>query len=174
MFYNALSTYGSNKSYNPVDNNGYFIQNNIATLDTTGEWYYDVSAKTIYIDFTGSTPDNNSIKVSTRDKNIVLDHVSNIILNGLDFEGGNIIGLHLFNCQNITVNNCKFLDEGGVSIYGAPTNNITVQNSSITNSLSNGIYFEFNGNDCTIDNVTVQNTNIIAGSGRSAILLEME
>ena len=167
LSYNALRNYGNNTGYNPVDNNGYFIQNNIKTLDQFGEWYYDSVAKRLYMDFSGSVPENNIVKASTKDKNLNFNTKSNLTFNSIDFEGGNTAGIYMANCQNVIVSNCNFSNEGGVAIYGGTLSKILIQNCSINNSLSNGVYFEYDANYCTLDNVSVLNTNIIAGSGRS-------
>lgn len=167
LSYNANKNYGNNNAYSPLDNNGYFIQNSIKTLDQFGEWYYDIAAKKLYMDFTGSLPDNNFVEASTKDKNLNFNTKSNLAFNSIDFEGGNTYGLYMINCQNITLSNCNFFNEGGVAIYGGTLRNILIQNCSINNSLSNGLYFEYDANYCTVDNVAVINTNVIAGSGRS-------
>src|ERR1035437_2525155 len=52
---NYLATPGNTQNYSPVDGNGYFIQNSLATLDTSGEWFYDSSAHKLYV-YSASTP----------------------------------------------------------------------------------------------------------------------
>jgi len=46
-------------------------------------------------------------------------------------------------------------------------NGVTVKGGTINTSFSNGISFEYNANNCSIDGVSVYNTNKIAGAGRS-------
>lgn len=167
LTYNSLASYGNNNAYTPVDGNGYFIQNHIGTLDQQGEWYYDAYNKKIYMYFAGGTPNTYNVKVSTQDKNAILNDRTNVDFRNLDFEGANTAGVSLINCQSITFTECNFLNQGGVSLYGGMLDYITVQNCYLKNSLSNGIFFEYESHHCTIDNVTVENTNTISGSGRS-------
>lgn len=165
--YNVSEAYGNNNAYSPVNGNGYFIQNHISTLDQFGEWYYDVISKRLYMDFDGNNPSNYEVKASTISNNVLLNNNSNIIFENLDFEGGNIVGVSLINAQNIRFTRCNFLNQGGVSIYGHTLNSILIEECNIDNSLSNGIFFEYDANNCNVSNVVATNTSTIAGAGKS-------
>ena len=165
--YDALTTYGNNNAYQPSDGNGYFIQNHVGTLDQSGEWYYDPGAKRIFMSFGSGGPENLIIKASTSENNVVANTKSNITFNGLDFEGGNTKGMSLINCQNFNINTCNFYNQGGISLFGEILQEVTVEGCSISNSLSNGIFFDYEANNCKIEHVSISNTNLIPGAGRS-------
>ena len=83
---------------------GFFIQNDVRTLDAQNEWYYNPSTKKIRI-FSTSSPAN--VKVAT-----VTNIVSNngfhfITINGLNFTGSNSDALSFASLSNnITIQNC--------------------------------------------------------------------
>ncbi|GEO11249.1 PKD domain-containing protein [Segetibacter aerophilus] len=165
--YNALAKYGNNNAYKPVNGNGYFIQNHLSTLDQFGEWYYDAVAKKLFIHFGDKKPEDIVVKVSVQDKNCEISTRKYITISNITFEGGNTKGISLISSQYISLDNCNFNNQGGVSIYGGSLNYIKVNGGSVNNSLSNGIQFEYDANYCTLNGVTVKNTNLISGSGRS-------
>lgn len=165
--YSTSTTNGNNSAYSPVKGNGYFIQNHLQTLDQFGEWYYDNTAKRLYVFVGSNTPSNYVVKASTKDNNVTVSTLSYLKFENLDFEGGNARGISLVNVSNATVQNCNFYRQGGISLYGIDLSKVTVSGGSINTSFSNGIQFEYNANSCTIDGVSINNTNTIAGTGRS-------
>ncbi|HZB13263.1 MAG TPA: right-handed parallel beta-helix repeat-containing protein [Chryseolinea sp.] len=167
LSYNSLSTYGNNKAYEPVNGNGYFIQNHINTLDKFGEWFYDALNNRLYIHFGGKDPTNFVVEVSTQDYNTKANTASYISFKNVDFNGGNVAGISLINCHDITISNCNFSRQGGISIYGGALNNVVIQDGSVEGSGSNGIYFEYDSDDCSVEKMKIENTNLISGSGRS-------
>jgi hypothetical protein len=167
LTYATSTVNGNNSSFSPVKNNGYFIQNHLGTLDQFGEWYYDTAAKRIFVFFGNNAPSNYVVKASTKDFNIVVSTAYFLKFENLDFEGASQKGLYLINTSYTTVQNCHFYNQGGISLYGIDLNSVNVYGCTINNSFSNGITFEYNANNCTIDGVSVTNTNILAGTARS-------
>ncbi len=165
--YTANSHYGNNNAYEPVDGNGYFIQNHLGTLDQLGEWFYDNAANRIYMHFGSGNPNLKVVRVSTTDRSIMVNSLNHITFNGLDIEGSNTHGAYFVGATNITVNNCNFRKQGGTGIYGIDVNNITINGGIISDALNNGIWIEKGGSYCTVNNVALSNIGTIAGAGRS-------
>jgi parallel beta-helix repeat protein len=165
--YNTSTQNGWNSGYAPVDKNGFFIQGHLATLDQFGEWHYDATNKRLYVHFGGDVPTNYAVKASTQDYNISLTNITYSTFDNLDFEGGNTKGINMSYCSNINIANCNFNNEGGFAISGKNVYYVTVRGGSVSNSFSNGINFDEYIGNCTVDGVTVTNTNMIAGTGRS-------
>lgn len=167
LVYNTLSTYGNNNAYQPVDGNGYFIQNHIGTLDKFGEWFYDVSSKRLYINFGSENPSSCTVKASSQDYNARLENVRNLTFSAIDFEGANMWGVALLNCENIGFTNFNISYQGGISVFGRAIRKVTLKKGKVNHSLSSGIYFEFDSHDCRVEDLEIKNTNMIAGTGRS-------
>jgi parallel beta-helix repeat protein len=165
--YSTSTAYGNNTAYNPVKNNGFFLQNHLGTLDQSGEWYYDPSAKRVYVHFGSSAPSSFVVKASTRDYNAFVTTANFMVFENLDFEGGNTKGFFMTTTSNTHLRNCNFSNQGGVSFDALNVSWITVKGGTVNTSFSNGVFFEHNANNCTVDGVTVRNTNTNPGSGRS-------
>jgi parallel beta-helix repeat protein len=159
--------YGQNSQYMPVDGNGYFIQNHLATLNLEGEWYYDKAGKRLYVHFGSGKPAERSVKASTVQQNLYLNYWVNLSFNHIDFEGGNVYGAYLIGTSNITFNDCHWRSQGGDGIWGSYIANLVISNSTVTGSLNNGIYIEQNGNNVLIEHVKVTDSGLIAGAAKS-------
>jgi parallel beta-helix repeat protein len=107
------------------------------------------------------------VKASTREINAAIEGVNYVTLENLLFEGGNLKGLSVAFANNILVQNCEFNQQGATALHGDYVNNVLVKGGSVNSSFSNGINFEHDANFCTIDGVTVNNSNIYPGTGRS-------
>ena len=66
---NFLVSSTSHLGYDGTNNYGFFIQNDSRTLDTAGEWYYNLSTKKIRI-YSSISPTN--VQVSTEEAVIPL------------------------------------------------------------------------------------------------------
>ena len=161
--------YQSNSSYSARDGYGYFIQNDIRTLDQTGEWYYNGS--TFYMYFGAASPDNYQVKVSTYDQLVYMDGFNYITIENISFEGANLYAVQIKNSDYITVQNCNIAFTGGTAIFGpwwGTSPYCKVINNTINESNNGAI--ELNGDHtyATIQNNTISNTGLIVGMGENA------
>lgn len=153
----------------PLSNYGYFIQNDLRTLDQYGEWYFNPSSHLLSMFFgTGNSPTSHVVKVSIIDKVIDLGAggfgnpaqtpYSYITLNGIDIQGANKMGVSSWDGSNNTVKNCNvsYCYNGVVFWY---ISNTTIINNSITNITNDAVIQGANPtgtnniNDNTIYNV---------------------
>jgi hypothetical protein len=171
----TISYNNNGSNYSGQNNYGYFIQNDIKTLDEFGEWYLDKTTKDLSVFFGSSSPSNYSIKASTVDTLFCVGDggfaatgrvaQSNITVNNLAFEGANKFGVYSFNGKNITVKNCSFNNNyNGVFSWNVP--NTICDNNLVSNTLNNGIQ-EYGqvSSPITITNNTVKNCGLLAGMG---------
>ena len=170
LTYNSLADYGANNTYSPTNLNGYFFQNSINCLTALGEWYYDASAKRIYMYF-GGNPSGYTIKAGSVDYNFNTSSASYINISNLDFEGANLGGICIpWNGSYINITDCNVYTQGGNGIYSdaalsSSITHVTITRGSITNALNNGVFLT--GNNTTIDGLTIANVGYIAGAGKS-------
>jgi hypothetical protein len=153
-------------SYTPVDGNGFFIQNHLRTIDEEGEWYYDKVEKRLYLHFGVSDPARRKVRASVVEQLVSANSSSNIALNNLNFEGGNY-AIVVQGSANIKINNCNFKNVGSTAIYALNTKDFAITGGSISKALNNGIFGEYNVNNCKVSGVKVSDCGVIAGAGSS-------
>lgn len=143
------SSYGSN-AQEATNNNGYFIQGHISTLDTDGEWYYDNASHRLYVYF-ASPPSGRVVQAGAYDVGIESGSLPNVSINNIKFTGYNKYGISADYSGNINVRGCNFekigIDgihilqgSGGINIYrcffsqclNSGSNSYQVNNVNIT------------------------------------------
>ena len=150
--------------YEPNDGFGYFIQNDIRTLDKIGEWYFNSATKTVSL-FYGSQTPPPTIDIATITSLVNLKFMNFITFENLNFKGSNGNLLEFGNQQNALVKNCALKFAGIDAVYGYSLINFTIQNSTVNNANNNGIYMEYN---CKFTNViydTIKNIGLFIGMG---------
>lgn len=156
----------------PFGGTGYFIQNSPLVLDTLGEWAYDSTAKKIYV-YATSSP---NVQISTIDTLVYVHNQNNVTFNNIQFIGANMSAVFLDTTRFTTIKNCIVNNSGRLGIQGFKAPRSTIQNNSVLNSLSGGIYLrEMSGyfglnqtcDSSLIDNNLIRNTGHLAGMGMS-------
>jgi len=88
----------------PKDNWGFFIQNDVKTLDTQNEWYYNPSTNKIKI-YSAALPKN--VKIASID-NLISDYNKDYIkVENLALEGANSSAIIFTSANHITITNCN-------------------------------------------------------------------
>lgn len=159
---NSTITYAAQTDYEPIDNFGYFFQNDIKTLDKIGEWYYNPEQKKVYIFYGPNKPPTN-IQISTKDNILQINNENNISFVNLDFEGSAFNAIELGNASNINIESCDILYAGVDGIYGFSLTNFTIKNSKVAYANNNGIYLAYNCNFSTITNNIVEHIGLNEG-----------
>lgn len=121
------------------DNQGFFIQNDIRTLDIKNEWFYNPSNKKLSI-YTTGTPSN--VKISTIENLVILENNNSIVFDDLEFEGANSYGFYMGNAKNIEIKNCSVNFSGIDGLYGfysGKSSGIKIKNCDIINTNSTAI-----------------------------------
>ena len=156
------STYTGSNGY------GYFIQNDVRTLDRLGEWYYKSGTRYLQMFFGTVSPAGYTVKVSCIDTLLTLSAKSYINISNLSFEGANGNAIFTLSGNYIKIQYCDFNNSGTGAINSSLTSNLLIENCNIRNSLSNGILaIASAGSAITIRNCTVKNTGILPGMGLS-------
>ena len=148
---NGSITISQAPHYDPKVGWGFFINNHIAALDSSGEWYYNSNNNTLYYwSPNGDTPDNYTIEASVTD-----------------------YGFKVYSGSNITISNFVLKHQiiGGIDARNSNSDYITIQNNEIydTDGIAIKIgasMWSFNG----MDNIKLDN-NIIDGANRGGIFI---
>jgi parallel beta-helix repeat protein len=145
---------------------GYFIQDDIRTLDQFGEWYYDTTARMMNMYFGTNAPTGYNVQVSTVDTLLNMNSKTYISVNDINFEGANLSGVYSTLASNITVKDCDFTNIGSRAIHIYSSGFVTIDNVKVTNCLSNSIQAICNAKtNVTVKNCVVKNNGQIAGMG---------
>jgi len=138
---------------------GYFIENDIRTLTTLGEWYYDDNTNKFYMYFGAITPTTKIVKVASLN-NGVSSSQSYITFDNINIQGFNV-GFNLDNSNNAKVTNCEVGFTGGYGVV-LGTNNL-YDNLYLHDTNADG--FSGSSDGFTLTNSIIENIGMIEGSG---------
>lgn len=159
-------TYSPALSYEPANGFGYFIQNDIRTLDQLGEWFYNTTTKKLSMYFGANNPAAYSVKASAINNVINVSNFDNIVFDNLKVIGGNNYSIYLYSTNNVVVQNCDVDYSGidGIEI-NSPTNFKGI-NNTVNRSNNIGINLNASSGSLLSDNI-VTNTALIKGLGQN-------
>jgi parallel beta-helix repeat protein len=165
---NTLTYANAQSGDNGTAGFGYFIQNDLRTLDALGEWYHDYSGTgKFYMYFGAVDPSTKVVKVATL--NNVLTNTGGydyITISGLSFIGSIGTGLNFGSGTDYCIiKNCNisFSGENGITIGSSYS---TIDNNNISYSNNCAIQLS-DGSHQTITNNDIENISLIYGSDRS-------
>jgi parallel beta-helix repeat protein len=145
----------------PKNNRGYFIQNDLRTLDIYGEWYINKAERKFYMYFGKSNPDSKTVKIASLN-NLIYNYVkNNITIDGISFEGSIEDAVCIAWADNCVIKNCsvKYAGQSGLDIRGK---NNEICNNVISWCYKAGIYVE--GANSQITGNSIQNIGLIPGA----------
>lgn len=161
------TVFGNNTTDQPSDGFGYFIQASLSCITQIGEWYYDRTAKRLYMHFGTDVPANYTVKAAAFDYSFSVNNGSNITFQNIVFEGANKQLVNGNNNDHFTFTNCTFRKAyNGIFVDGGMTY-LTVQGGRMEDILNSGILIPQIGHNALINSVAFQNIGIIAGAGGS-------
>jgi hypothetical protein len=152
--------------YNLTDGNGYFIQNDLATLDATNEWYYDGSKFYIF-----GNPAAKTVKVSSVLNGVIINSFDYITFDNINFTGFGGNCFTLTDASNITIQNCSISFCGKHGIQGVDetsgASGSCVINANIINDIDDcGILLSSQFQNVTISNNTIYNCGLNVGASQ--------
>jgi parallel beta-helix repeat protein len=150
--------------YQPADRYGYFIQNDLRTLDQPGEWFYDPKARTMNVYFGAGQPPAD-VLASSVDTLVSIHNRQFLVFEGLEFAGANSEGFFLADASNITIDHCRIFFSGLDGIRTVRSGSLTFSNLGIAYSNNDGI--DINGTGNLITDCRVTHTGTIPGMGNA-------
>lgn len=151
--------------YQPTDGFGYFIQNDIRTLDQPGEWYYDPKAHMMNI-FYGAGPVPPDVMASSVDTLLTVRGKQNLAFLALTFTGSNGNAISLSDAANITIASCNIVYSALDAVNAVRSNNLTLSHLTVDYSNDKGISISTGQNNMVSD-CTVRHSGTIPGMGNS-------
>jgi len=142
---------------------GFFILNDLRTLDSYGEWYHNTGTGKFYMYFGAVNPNLHTVKVATINNIINGSNFNYIKYDGLDLQGSIADGVTGSSTGNI-MQNCKITYCGGKGVYFGPFGSgFTVTNNEVGWCWSRGISCDGDALPSFIDGNYVHDIGMIFG-----------
>ena len=111
-----------------------------ATALPSGSFYYDTTAKVLYVNVGGPSPTGRAVLAGAQTYGFNVVGRSNISIEGFDTTGQNLAGLRLSGSTNVSLQNVSSASSGSYGILVESSSSaITVASSTVTASASVGI-----------------------------------
>jgi len=163
---NGTLVFTTNVSYEFLDNFGYFIQNDLRTLDQQGEWYFHPATKKFSL--YSETDPNSLITNATRlDFLLKMTGVNYVVIENLQFTGSVKQTIDIQNCKNITFRNNQVDYSGENAVNISSCENFLFESNLINHTSNNALVVNSCKNFVMRKNI-IKNTALVAGMGLGA------
>jgi len=151
----------------PIGNGyGYFIQNDLRTLDVFGEWYYNTSTSKLYMYFGSENPNNYSVQIATIDKLCHIENSSYITLTDMAFKGANHDAIYGRINDRCIYQNCDIDFSGNYGIEGSRSYNLKAIGNSINHSNDCAFLIGTYSDGVLLSGNMINNTGLVPGVGQ--------
>ncbi|GAA1137516.1 hypothetical protein GCM10009630_40660 [Kribbella jejuensis] len=113
-----------------------------ATTTTPNSWFYDATAKVLYVDLGGPNPgDGHQVEAGAQSFGVTTSSKQNVVISNLEFDRANLAGVRLLSSSAITVDHVTTSQSAGngVLVDTCSNSSITVRSTAVDNALSTGI-----------------------------------
>jgi parallel beta-helix repeat protein len=163
----TISYRAGNTTYAPTNGYGYFIQNNVKTLDQFGEWFLDSARHSLMVYFGAKNPNNYIAKTSAAEYLVDVRRFNYLTFDGLSFIGAGKNAFNVVQSKRISIINCNMNLTGTEAVIASYSPFLTVKDCVIDHSLSGGISLDGGCVNAFVSNNIIKNTGLIAGMGKS-------
>ena len=158
---NGTLTTATTNSVPYTDNWGFYIVNNINTLDQQWEWYYDATNHYMYI-YSTVDPTGFTVEASRQTSCFAATSKSYIDIKNIGFYGSNGININLTSATNVKVQYCTITASGKEGFMIDNGSNITISHNIFTDLSIKGISATAI-HDIIIDHNTIRRIGLING-----------
>ena len=159
---NTISYTSKGTTINATNNYGYFIQNDIRTLTTFGEWFYNGTR--LYVYFGLKSPVNYTVRVPSVNNLIYNSSYDYIDINNIHFRGAIESSINMERYVDYSsVRNCVFNFSGEHAIRLHNVRYSTFDGNDINHSVSAGIWQD-SSEETSLTNNTVTNSGMLLGA----------
>ena len=159
-------TYSGGSTQTGQNKHGYFIQNDVRTLDAQNEWYFDGSTKKLKV-YSTSQPATTQVAalqygITTGKSYVSIDSIE---VNGYYSSGINISS----SAAGATVRYCDIKNTGGSGISLINCDKATISYNTLTDILQNGISGSSNSDNCYVGHNTLTRIEMVPGAGNNGL-----
>ncbi|WP_295772276.1 right-handed parallel beta-helix repeat-containing protein [uncultured Mucilaginibacter sp.] len=156
-----------NTTYAPTNKYGYFIQDNLKTLDVLGEWYFDKQRNKMMVFFGNRNPDKFTVTTNSADYLVDIQKFQYLTFNDIAFTGAGKNAFNIIQSRSIVIKNCKIDLTGADAVFANYSPLLTVSNCVINHSLSGGINMDAGCVNSIVRENEILNTGLLPGMGKS-------
>lgn len=150
--------------YEPLNGNGYFIQNDPRTLDQQDEWYYNAAAQYVQM-YSTVNPSGLNVKAAVTDTLFKAQRVKFITIDNISFQGSNQQAIYFNECSNITISNCVINYSGSNAVKVNFSPNVTFNNNTLKNTNNRAVDITPYCFNSIIRNNSIDSTGMLPGLG---------
>lgn len=160
--------YTSSSGVNGINNYGFFLQNDVRTLDVQNEWYYNPVNRKLRI-FSAASPTN--VQAVVIDTLVNLRQFDFLTFCNLQIVGSNKDAFTVDGSRDITIKNCNIDFHGKDAIWGArnwgagSATNFLFANNTINHTNNNGITVDNEFTNAIVRSDTLKNIGTQIGMG---------
>ncbi|WP_238157418.1 PKD domain-containing protein [Kribbella sp. VKM Ac-2571] len=113
-----------------------------ATTTTPNSWFYDATAKVLYVDLGGANPgDGHQVEAGAQSFGVTTSSKQNVVISNLELDRANLAGVRLLSSSGITVDHVSTSQSAanGVLVDTCPSSSITIRSAAVDNALTTGI-----------------------------------
>ncbi|HZX05365.1 PKD domain-containing protein [Kribbella sp.] len=113
-----------------------------ATTTTANSWFYDSTAKVLYVDLGGANPgDGHQVEAGAQSFGVTASSKQNVVVSNLETDRANLAGVRLLSSSAITVDHVTTSQSAanGVLVDTCPSSSITIRSAAVDHALSTGI-----------------------------------
>ncbi|GAA2805929.1 right-handed parallel beta-helix repeat-containing protein [Kribbella solani] len=113
-----------------------------ATTTSASTWFYDSTAKVLYVDVGGANPgDGHQVEAGAQSYGATTSSKQNVVISNLELDRANLAGVRLLSSSAITVDHVTTSQSAanGVLVDTCPSSSITIRAAAVDNALSTGI-----------------------------------
>jgi parallel beta-helix repeat protein len=153
----------TNVGYEFLDGFGYFIQNDLRTLDQQGEWFFQPTTKKFSL-YSETDPNKFITEAAKLDNLIKLSTVNDVTIENIQFVGSGKLSLQVQNCNRLTLRNLEIKSSGENGVDISSSNNVLFE-SNLINHTNNNAFIQNGCKKFVMRGNTIKNTALIAGMG---------
>ncbi len=153
---NSYLGFNSPTAANIVAGAGYFLTGKSAFADSATEYFYDAQLQQLYLKTASDlAPGNNTVEAARYDDGIEIVSSANVVISNIKFNQQQRNGISIYGAptSGLTVDNCSFENIYLYAITGSNKSNVTISNSRFYDIHCEALYLGGFANVSINDNI---------------------
>ena len=111
-----------------------------ATATTANSWFFDTTAKVLYVDLGGSSPDGHEVEAGAQSYGVNVAGRHDVVVSNLETRRQNFVGVRVQGSTAVTIDGVSASDSASNGVLvDTCTSGVVIKHSTVSGSLSIGI-----------------------------------